>query len=372
VGSIGSSRADLRILAENTGVSATDIGRIIAYFGTLTSKGATDAKTYSDLVGASVADLEALRVACRDAISEASVPPRFPAHVQIQTIAGCNASCVMCAMSVPSIRRMQRGAMSTELFGHIVEECAASPECEEIALYLQNEPLLDRGLASRITTIKEASKGRLRVRIVTNGSLLSTPVIDDLIAAGLDSIAISLNAHRPETYRRTMGGLDYAETVRNIELLIDKAPPSLFVSLTFIVISGNEDEIKEAISYWSERKVYCGAYGVNTHGGALVNFDSLQPRNTAVREKECYLPFESIGILATGDVILCCTDWQRLSLSGSLSSGTIKSIWHAPAVSQFRREALDRLFHHPMCASCLGQTRLLENLLYESGKGAAN
>jgi len=276
----------------------------------------------------------------------------------------------MCAMSMPKIRQLQRGVMPDDLYHRIVGECSRAAACEELALYLQNEPLLDRDLPRRIRVAKELSRGRLRVRIVTNGNLLTARVIDDLIAGGLDGIAVSLNAHSPRTYQRVMGGLDYELTRNNIELLLEKAPPSLFVSITFIVIAENEREIEDAISYWSERGVYCGAYGVNTLAGTLTEFDAIQPKQAKTRTKECYLPFESIGVLATGEVILCCTDWGRLSLSGNLTTQPLEAIWHSRDVAEFRRQALLGFLNHKMCADCLGQTRVRENLLYQGGPGS--
>lgn len=268
-------------------------------------------------------------------------------------------------MSSPSVRRIQKGVLDQRLFEALVTECAVNAECEEISLYLQNEPLLDRELAQKIKLVKELSKKRLRVRIVTNGSLLNESRAVDLFEAGIDSIGVSINAFTPQTYSRIMRGLDYSVTLRNVETLISLAPESVLISLTFVVVRGNESEVREAVKYWTDRGVLCGAYGVNSQGGAVDGFQNLRPLNSPRRAKECYLPLESIGILANGDFILCCADWKRESLHRTESSPRmISDVWHSPKVAAFRRDAIQGTFAHPMCRNCLGQTRVRENLLY--------
>jgi pyruvate-formate lyase-activating enzyme len=355
-------------LAEETSVPFDSVARILDHLSlpAESANGFPDkVATYEELVDSSIARLKALRERCRQNATASFVPPRFPAQVQIQTTAGCNASCIMCAMSSPRIRQIQKGMMSDEDFEGLIAECAAHAECEEVALYLQNEPLLDRRLGDKIKRIKEVSGGRLRARIVTNGSLLREARIVELIEAGIDAIGISLNAFYAETYSRIMGGLDYRSTLQNVETLLECAPDTVLVSLTFIVIRENENEVREAIKYWSDRGVLCGAYGVNTQAGALENFDSLRPSNSPPRIKECYLPMESIGILANGQSILCCADWKRESISGSeRPTSRIFNIWHSPAVAAFRRNAIAGDLRHSMCRNCLGQTRLRENLIH--------
>lgn len=358
----------IRRLAAETNVPADAIARVLDHSLVIRESAGdqtSDDLTYAKLVDSSIEKLQILRDHCRETVTSDFVPPGFPAQVQIQTVAGCNASCIMCAMSSPSIRQMQKGSMEEKDFDTLIAECATHTGCDEIALYLQNEPLLDRRLGEKIKRVKDLSGNRLRTRIVTNGSLLHERRIVELLDAGIDAIGISLNAFSPITYSRVMGGLHYQTTLRNVETLLAHAPDSVLVSLTFIVVRENESEVREAIKYWSDRGVLCGAYGVNNQGGAVSNFDNLRPSNSSKRPKECYLPMESIGILANGQFILCCADWRRESIARSERPfSRISDVWHSPRVAAFRRKAIEGKLTHPMCRTCLGQTRVRENLLY--------
>jgi MoaA/NifB/PqqE/SkfB family radical SAM enzyme len=365
------SPAERARIAAASGVSTADVAKLLDYLAltAVAQREPAEDVTYGDLVEQSIAALEEGRARYREALSEERVPPEFPAHLQVQTIGGCNAACVMCAMSNPEIRRFQKGRMSPALFTRIVDECAEQEGCREVALYLQNEPLLDPDLAARVRYVKERSSGRLMTRVVTNGSLLTGRRIDELLAAGLDRIAISLNAFTPEVYRLVMGGLELDQTLANLELLLAKAPGTMLISLTFMVTALNQHEIEPAIDYWSSRGVLCGAYGINTMSGTVRDFEQVRATAAPEREraKECYLPLESTAILASGEVLLCCADWTRSSACGSLEHRTLWDVWHSPALAELRRQAIRERFPHEVCKACLGQTRVRDNLLYEGG-----
>ncbi|HXD33702.1 MAG TPA: radical SAM protein [Pyrinomonadaceae bacterium] len=358
-------------LSEASGVSQDSVNKILeAFLSQEQSTDLTQFLTYGDLVRESIEQLRQTRSAFQKIDFSQSVPPRFPSHVQVQTIGGCNASCVMCAMSSTEIRQAQKGKMSLELFTKIITECSSFEECQDIALYLQNEPLLDPELAGKVRLTKELSDGRLTTRIVTNGNLLTPKRIDELLDAGIDVISVSLNALTAETYAKVMPGLEFARTLSNFECLLDKASSRILITLTFMVTATNEHEIEEAIAYWSERGVLCGAYGIGTMSGTVPNFPSVRAKSSRHLEgKECYLPLETTAIINNGDLLLCCTDWARRSVSGNVSTQSIYDIWHSEELSALRRQAIFNKFEHPICKKCLGQTRVPANLMYEGGPG---
>lgn len=368
-----SPSGELQQIAAASGVAPEVVGKIIESLAAMEAEGGvnvTDYLTYGDLMLYSIQGLRETRSRYQQFDLTETVPPLFPSHVQVQTIGGCNASCVMCAMSSAAIRKAQRGLMSMELFTKIIDECASFEECQEVALYLQNEPLLDQTLALKVRLTKERSGGRLGTRIVTNGSLLDGARIDEFIEAGIDVISVSLNAFSAETYCRVMPGLDFAQTLNNVERLLDKASDRLMVILTFMVTTANEHEIQDAVEYWAGRDVMCGAYGIGTMAGTVPNFDSVRAKSSPERpHKECYLPLDNTAILCDGDILLCCTDWARQSISGNVGTRSIYDIWHSEPLSGLRRQAIFDRFEHPTCHKCPGQTRVPKNLMYEGGPG---
>jgi MoaA/NifB/PqqE/SkfB family radical SAM enzyme len=328
--------------------------------------------TYGDVVAQSHAHLLQLRSELRGQLSSEFVPPAFPTHVQIQTIGGCNASCVMCPMSDRGIRRSQRGVMPTELFAAIVREAALAPDCNVISPYLQNEPLLDQRLPELVRIIKTESQGRLSARIVTNGTLLDRKKIVELITAGIDVISISVNGFTKETYERVMPGLNLATTLRNIESLLELNPGTVLVILTYMVTRENRHEVDAFVDYWYSRGVLCGAWGIGTMTGNVPRFDAVRPADFSPRPRECFVPFETLTIRSDGTYLLCCSDWAHKSRMGRFPEQGLSAIWHSKELSRLRRDAILERFDHEICQKCLGQTKVPANLVSYGGQGGSS
>jgi len=104
--------------------------------------------------------------------------PKFPRNIQIQTQTGCNADCVFCPYGATADSQA-KGKMDWGLFRKIVDE-SAHYRVRRISPYLMNEPFVDREIFERSRYINEANP-RPKVIITTNGSLLTPPVVDQLL-----------------------------------------------------------------------------------------------------------------------------------------------------------------------------------------------
>ena len=69
--------------------------------------------------------------------------------------------------------------------------------------------------------------------LVTNASLLSDALIDELLGAGLESVQVSFNGNDPASYEAHMVGLDFAATQARLLALIARTrgtPTQVYVS----------------------------------------------------------------------------------------------------------------------------------------------
>lgn len=76
--------------------------------------------------------------------------------------------------------------------------------------------------------------------------------------------------------------------------------------------------------------------------------------------KTCHRPFRELNISYSGEVMLCCYDWQHEHIIGNINEITLKEIWHH---KNFR--AMRRILHHEgrkvgICHGC-------DNRLYRIG-----
>lgn len=106
------------------------------------------------------------------------------------------------------------GQMDDALFDRIIDECAAE-RCREIHVHNFGEPLLDKRLEDRIRRAKQ--RGIAKVKIFSNGSLLTAERARSLIEAGLDEIKISLDGATREEFESIRCPLKFDRVVQNVE-----------------------------------------------------------------------------------------------------------------------------------------------------------
>ena len=269
------------------------------------------------------------------------IRPGFPETVRVETTNACNARCVICPHKSME-RAVQR--MDDRLYERIVDECAEGG-CREMHLHNFGEPLLDRHLEDRIRHAKQ--RGVPRVKIFSNGSLLSEDRARGLIRAGLDEIKISIDGASKEEFERIRYPLKFDRVIENIRTLVavrnaEQAKLSIQVACcstsdktaTMATLEGIVDR-------FSFGKIHNWACGEDTVGAGGVR-------------KPCSRLWRTFTVLANGDVSLCCLDYDGRHVIGRLDEGvSIREIWNSSAYQRLRdlhssasQTAID------LCASC--------------------
>src|SRR5579864_1604907 len=161
------------------------------------------------------------------------VVPRLPKVVRIEPAAACNLHCIHCPTGVNKPEPGERGVMSSETFARALDLLRADlPDI--VVLYHGGEPLLNKKFPDMVRQVKEL--GVRFVKTVSNGMLLTEPVMRGVISAGLDAIEFSLDGSSPEENNRIRVGCDFHTVVANVKRLIDvrdemgRATPQVFVS----------------------------------------------------------------------------------------------------------------------------------------------
>ena len=107
-------------------------------------------------------------------------------QVLIETQTDCNRSCSFCPQS-ESIRPYKQ--IEWSVYTNIIDQLGKGGFSGRIALFMTNEPLLDKELINRIIYAKNVSP-KFFIDINTNGNLLDLKLIDQLFDAGLDNLSI--------------------------------------------------------------------------------------------------------------------------------------------------------------------------------------
>jgi len=282
--------------------------------------------------------------------------PSFPEDIQIQTVTGCNASCVFCPNGKTK-NPIPFAKMEEDLYRKIVDECL-SHNVKRISPYLMNEPLLDKAIGEKIRYIADRKDKRPSIKINTNASMLKGPMINSLLTSGLDRLNISFHGMSKKTYEESMQGLNYEAVLANVnDFIREKERRKAHkpkVSIVMVKTKQVEQELDAIRQYWGKRKV-------GTHIRALENRANRDIQQKKLNPEKwhafnwCKRLFTQAYILANGDMVLCCVDWERTTVLGNVRTHTIKEVWNSQKAVDIRKNFLSGHTEGLLCHACLKQ-----------------
>jgi len=282
-----------------------------------------------------------------------------PDHIQIQTITGCNASCIFCPngktrRNIPKGRRMD-----WDLYRSIVDQ-SIEMEIRRYSVYLMNEPMLDRELPERVAYITARIKNPQYVKVTSHGGLLTERMAEGLLDSGLHKLKISVQSLEADTYRKIMG-LSLEETLKNIDrfLALKNQGGYKRPKLEIVMVDSvqTHDEISRIRQYWQDRNIKLYIEPVENRA------DQHNIRDTAVGALKlkafswCRRLMEQIYILYDGRMLQCCADWEQQSVMGDLTKDRLSDIWHGKLYSDCRRRFAGGDVGGMICACCRKQKK---------------
>lgn len=132
------------------------------------------------------------------------LPLEQPFSISVTTANVCNLSCEYCAISEKG-RKRNKAFLDKETFMLFVKRLEeAQWHLKQIVLVGLGEPLLNKHIVDFVRVLKE-KKLADKIHIVSNGVLLTHEMTDQLLAAGLDVLRISLNGLDDDDYQKYTG-----------------------------------------------------------------------------------------------------------------------------------------------------------------------
>jgi hypothetical protein len=263
--------------------------------------------------------------------------------LMVQTTSACNSSCVFCPL--PGLRRkLPQGRMDDGLFRRIIEEAGGHPEVACINLFLMNEPLCDPSIVERIHFAKTHNR-QAQISLWSNAVNLTPDLADCLLRSPLSSLGVSLHAQIPETYRKLTGRKDFYRVLRNLVHFAEQRlarRPDLTLTLRYVsACSMGADEKTELRTFWAE-----GEVTLDIDEGFLSRAGNLKAPGEPAEPRRWLAGCRALGgpkqahVLYTGQVVLCCMDYQRVSMLGNCGETPLRDIWSGPS----RRHVLEMLY----------------------------
>lgn len=163
--------------------------------------------------------------------------------IEIKPITGCNSSCIYCSVDEgPLSRKVVEFVVEKD---YLIEELRKLVEfkdesCIDAHINAQGEPLLYADMVDLVADIAKMPQIKC-ISIDTNGTLLNKQLIDDLAAAGLTRINLSLNALDPKV-ASAMAGFQY--NLKKVMELAEYIPKKMDLIIAPVWLPGyNDNEI---------------------------------------------------------------------------------------------------------------------------------
>lgn len=328
------------------------------------------------------------------------LPNKFK-RVHVELTNRCNFSCVFC----PDARMTRpRGSMETALAKSALDQIAELDLAEKVTFHVMGEPLLHPDF---FEILDYAHRVGLSVGLTTNGALLKPNTIVGLAERDLQQIDISLQSPDEESFRATRGtNMDFTKYREGlIELLAAcaaRANPPIFKirimttrfakkmrrQLGIPDFMGSSNALRDTVLEWS-RLIYdqldldrrrlqrvednvrkIGVFGWNVieispnifietylltdWGNAFGDGDVIE-----ADRGYCFGMRDHFAVLYSGDVTLCCIDYEGKTAVGNLNESSLLDILSSPELEEIVRGFRRNRLVHPYCKQCLGSgTRL--------------
>lgn len=254
----------------------------------------------------------------------------YPPYLQIEPSSLCNYRCVFCYQTDTDFFQKKNdamGMMSLEVYQSLVD--AAAGNCEFLSLASRGEPTMSRELGRML----QYSSGKfLNLKLNTNASLLTEPLIHAILSGGVRTVVFSADAAAEPLYSqlRVNGKLD--RVLKNIELFYKIRREQYSSARVITRVSGVK--VNEAQSMSSMEDLWGGLVDQVTfvHYNPWENIYQSKPNGL---KTPCSDLWRRMFVWHDGRVNPCDSDYAS-KLSVGQSSIGLSQLWLGQAYSDLR------------------------------------
>lgn len=318
------------------------------------------------------------------------MPLELPKHgwlpkirfVQVQTNSRCNADCIACPY-VESEHFKRPGVMTDETWHRILANLRPFTDGlngGKFAVYLMNEPLLDKTLYSKIADVYRCFP-RTKVEVSTNGATLTDNVINKLLESvsgrgRRHDLWVSHHGIDKETYENFMA-IPYERSTENLINLLRQANGQYTIKIRGAGESVDGKHVfftrAQYLHYWQRmvhehglnmRNVTVDAFKFHDRAGTLHRTDRGacdlnvgKVRDIGPRHKPFYCPRldQWIHFMWDGTIRLCCMDYHAEVKLPNINQMSLLDYFHGAEYYELIQKVSGRVESDPnfICARCL-------------------
>jgi len=298
------------------------------------------------------------------------VPLAAPLSVYVEPTNCCNIRCEFCPTGNPDLlKRVGRksGVMSWVTFWKVlVGLYEFENKIPILNAFKDGEPLVNKDYPEMA---KELAGTCIKMRLKTNGLLLSPSMTDRLVHAGFEMIGISVIAPHADGYKRVAGvDMDYNKFVVSVRDLFQKRGDcKIYVKMANVNFT--PDEIQKFYDDFEPISDFIATE--NLHGWSrtdLKDFTLGTKSDTFdgapnVKRIACAWPLYQMIINWNGTVQGCVEDWARTNIMGDVNADSLVNIWRGEKFDEFRKTQLEgRRFQNVACGTCWQTMSCLDDI----------
>lgn len=322
--------------------------------------------------------------------------PRKFQRIHLELTNRCNFSCSFC----PDGRMTRpRGVMDEDLAKSALDQIAELDLAEKVTFHVMGEPLLHPKFFSILAHARER---RLPVGLTTNGALLRRGTIQRIAESDLHQIDISLQSPDKESFHATRGTSMDFDTYREglldllaacaarpvppifkIRIMVTRFARKMRQELGIADFMGTREALHRTVAEWAgliydrlgldaqaraamlakvrkigiygwnvievSPKVFIETYLLTDWGNAFAG-----ERIVEARHGYCFGMRDHFAVLWSGDVVLCCVDYDGKTAIGNLNNEPLAEILRGGELKRIMRGFRRARLVHPHCRRCLG------------------
>jgi len=315
----------------------------------------------------------------------------MPRHLQIEIITQCNLSCRICPRTI-ALEKANNEQMIKRWFEQIPIEAFQQiiyqlPSLQTISLHGLGEPLLHPDI---FRMIRMAENKGIHVRFITNGTLLTQGVAQQLIKSKLWRLIVSIDGSTPETFELIRSGACFENVIENVKYLLalrnnsGKNFPKIDFNMVVcklnaaevipvlefadklgidsVILSSlkplNSDQynimcdINTLKSIVNDAKNYVKNLGLKLYIRSQMLHSCKVKYNSRKRTFECLHPWLTTVITINGDVMPCCNINSPIYSMGNVFNENFSDIWNSPKYQHFRHEIKRKNQITEPCRTC--------------------
>lgn len=336
------------------------------------------------------------------------IPPYLPRKFQrihIELTNRCNFSCSFCP---DGLMTRKRGFMDEALARSALSQIAELDLAAKVTFHVMGEPLLHPQF---FPILEHAGSVNLPVGLTTNGALLKPDTIARLAEQDLHQVDISVQTPDAESFEATRGSrVDFAKyrsglldllaacqarpspPIFKIRMMTTRFAGKMRQHLGIPDFMGSSQALRTMVLEWAEAvyrrleldsgrlgrmrervkkirihgwnvieiapKIFIETYVLTDWGNAFLN-DGVVEANHGY----CFGMRDHFAILYTGDVVLCCIDYDGKTALGNLQDRPLLDILRDPELERIMQGFRRARLVHPHCRRCLGSSNWVSSWL---------